>query len=41
MDGSADLDKALHIMPSVQRSLDRIGFVAPHPPAIPVVHPLP
>ena len=41
MDGSADLDKALHIMPFVQRSLDRIGFVAPHPPEIPVVHPLP
>jgi tetratricopeptide (TPR) repeat protein len=41
MDGSADLDKALHILPSVQRGLDRMGFIAPYPPAIPVDHPLP
>jgi tetratricopeptide (TPR) repeat protein len=34
-DGSADLEKALQFMPAIRRNFERIGFVAPYPPAMP------
>jgi sulfatase modifying factor 1 len=34
-DGSADLEKASQFMPAIRRNFERIGFVAPYPPAMP------